>query len=61
MLRDQPKALKAYRDSLALGGTKTLPELFAAAGARFVFNYETLREGTDLIMRTIDELESRSQ
>jgi oligoendopeptidase F len=61
MLRDQPNALKAYRDSLALGGTKTLPELYATAGARFVFNHETLREGVDLIMRKIDELESKWQ
>jgi oligoendopeptidase F len=60
MLRDQPKALKAYRDSLALGGTKTLPELFATAGARFVFNHQTMREGVDLLMRTIDELESKA-
>lgn len=60
MLRDQPKALKAYRDALALGGTKTLPELYAAAGARFAFNHETMREAVDLLMRTIDELESKA-
>lgn len=58
MLRDQPAALRAYRDSLALGGTKALPDLFAAAGAQFVFNHDTLREGVDLLMGTIDELET---
>jgi oligoendopeptidase F len=59
MLRDQPGALRAYRDALALGGTKTLLELYATTGARFVFNYETLGEAVDLIMRTIDQLEQQ--
>lgn len=58
MLRDQPSALRAYRDSLALGGTRALPDLYAAAGARFAFNHDTLGEAVDLMMRTIDELES---
>ena len=57
MLREQPAALKAYRDSLALGGTRALPELYSTAGAHFAFNHETLGEAVDLIMRTIDELE----
>lgn len=36
------KALADYRASLALGGTKSLPELFAAAGGKFAFDGETL-------------------
>ena len=37
-LGDHAGALAAYRRALALGATKTLPELFAAAGAALVFD-----------------------
>ena len=40
---DHAGALRQYRDALALGGSRPLPELFAAAGARFDFSAETLR------------------
>lgn len=33
--QDAPAAVAAYRKALALGGTRPLPELFAAAGVRF--------------------------
>jgi oligoendopeptidase F len=39
---DPRKALANYRAALALGGTRTLPELFAAAGIRFDFSERTL-------------------
>ena len=41
-LSDQASALNAYREALALGNTRPLPELFAAAGARFAFDTETV-------------------
>jgi len=41
-LADRATAVKRYRAALALGGTVTLPELFAAAGARFAFDEETV-------------------
>jgi oligoendopeptidase F len=37
------QALANYRAALALGGTRPLPELFAAAGIRFDFSEKTLR------------------
>jgi oligoendopeptidase F len=40
--RDPRQALSNYRAALALGGTKPLPELFAAAGIRFDFSNKTL-------------------
>lgn len=40
---DHAGALRQYREALALGGSRPLPELFAAAGARFEFSAETLR------------------
>lgn len=57
-LTDQAGAVEAYRRALALGGTATLPELYAAAGARFAFDADTLRGAVELIENTIDELEA---
>ncbi|NDJ84517.1 MAG: M3 family oligoendopeptidase [Chloroflexi bacterium] len=56
-LGDQPAAIEAYRNALALGSTATLPDLFAAAGARFVFDSDTLRAVVDLVEKTIAELD----
>ncbi len=56
-LDDAPAALAAYRSALALGGTVTLPELFAAAGARFAFDAGTLAEAVQLAE---SEIERRS-
>ncbi len=55
-LNDQPGALAAYRKALTLGGTVTLPELFAAAGARFAFDEEALREAVGLMEAKIAAL-----
>jgi oligoendopeptidase F len=55
--KDQAGAVKSYRKALSLGATKTLPELFAAAGAKLAFDAETLGGAVDLIMNTVEELE----
>ncbi len=55
-LNGQPGALAAYRKALTLGGTVTLPELFAAAGARFAFDEEALREAVGLMEAKIAAL-----
>lgn len=52
-LADQPAAVADYRRALALGGTRPLPALYEAAGARFVFNHETVQEAVALIEETI--------
>lgn len=57
-LADSPGAVKAYRKALSLGGTVTLPELFATAGAKFSFDAATLKRSVDLMEQTIEELES---
>lgn len=41
--RDAAQALRDYQAGLALGGSRPLPELFAAAGCRFDFSAETVR------------------
>ncbi len=57
-LRDQAGAVASYRKALALGGTVTLPDLYAAAGVRFAFDSGTLGEIVALIEHTIAEMEA---
>lgn len=56
-LSDQAGAVAAYRRALALGGTVSLPELYAAAGAKLAFDAGTLGAMVSLAERTIEELE----
>jgi oligoendopeptidase F len=56
-LQNPAAALQAYREALALGGTKILPDLFAAAGAEFRFDTAMLGELVALIEETVAELE----
>jgi oligoendopeptidase F len=56
-LRDPTGAVAAYRHALTLGGTAPLPELFAAAGARFAFDAETLRAAVSLLEKQMAALE----
>jgi oligoendopeptidase F len=55
-LKDQAASLANYRRALSLGGTKSLPELYQAAGAAFAFDAETLREAVVLVETTIERL-----
>jgi oligoendopeptidase F len=56
-MSSQSRAVAAYRQALSLGETVTLPELYAAAGARFAFDASTLRDAVALMEKTILELE----
>ncbi len=55
-MRDRASATRKYRQALALGGTRPLPELFAAAGAKFDFSYETLAPLMELVQRELAKL-----
>ncbi len=57
-LTDHAGTVAAYRQALALGGTKTLPELFQAAGAEFRFDTDILTGLVELIESTVAELEA---
>lgn len=58
-LQDAAVALSDYRRALALGGTRTLPELFKAAGAEFRFDTAMLSQLIGLVEQTIEELEGK--
>jgi oligoendopeptidase F len=53
---DPRQALSGYRAALALGGTRPLPELFAAAGIAFDFSEKTLRPLVNAIRQELEQL-----
>ncbi|MFN5581629.1 MAG: M3 family oligoendopeptidase [Gemmatimonas sp.] len=55
-VQDAGNAVAMYKQFLALGGTRTLPELYAAAGATLVFDAPTMKELVDFTMERIDAL-----
>ena len=57
-LKDQAAAVRAYRAALALGGTRSLPELYATAGARFAFDHATMRSAIELLESQLTALYS---
>jgi oligoendopeptidase F len=48
-LQDQAQAVEDYRNALALGGSRPLPELFGTAGARLIFDEAGMAELVILI------------
>jgi oligoendopeptidase F len=53
-LQDQASALAKYKHSLEFGGTKSIPDLFAAAGAKFAFDSQTVGELMALIEQNLE-------
>ena len=56
-LHDPQRAIQRYRHALSLGAMRPLPELYAAAGAKFAFDTATLQDVVHLVMGKIEELE----
>lgn len=54
--RDKVKALADYQAGLALGGSRPLPELFAAAGCRFDFSAQTVKPLVQLARTELEKL-----
>lgn len=57
-LSNQSKAVADYRKALALGGTRSLPELYGTAGVKFAFDADTLGKAVELMEKTIADLET---
>ncbi len=49
-------AIRNYINALALGGTRTLPELFKAAGLQFDFSPETIKGLMEFVKNELDRL-----
>jgi oligoendopeptidase F len=54
--RDKREALAKYQRALALGNSRPLPELFAAAGCRFSFDRATVKPLVDLVKGELSKL-----
>ena len=60
-VQDAGNAVAMYKQFLALGGTRTLPELYAAAGAKLVFDAPTMQELVDFTMERIEALRAGAE
>jgi oligoendopeptidase F len=56
-MKDQTAAVAAYRRALSYGGTLPIPKLYEAAGAKFAFDVETVRQVVSLAEGMIEKLE----
>jgi oligoendopeptidase F len=54
--RGKIAALAGYKSALALGGSRPLPELFAAAGCRFDFSRETISPLVGMVREELEKL-----
>lgn len=52
-LRSKEQAIKSYRNGLALGGSKPLPELFNAAGIKFDFSASTMQPLIEVVQKQL--------
>jgi oligoendopeptidase F len=53
---DKAKALNDYKKSLALGGSRPLPELFSAAGCKFEFSEKTIQPLAKMLREELKKL-----
>ncbi len=54
--RNKAKALDDYKKSLALGGSRPLPELFSAAGCKFEFSAKTIQPTAKMLRKELGKL-----
>ncbi len=55
-LSDRAAAMASYKKALALGGSRPLPELFAAAGIRFDFKVELIASLMETVRKELETL-----
>ena len=59
-LRDQQDAVERYRQALALGNTRSLPELYRAAGVEFTFDTRVIGDLVALVEEELDRWREKS-
>ena len=57
-LADGGRAVQMYREALALGATRPLPELYRTAGARLIFDSNGMRELIELVEEELSTLDN---
>ena len=55
--KNKEKALSNYVEALSLGGTRTLPELYNAAGLNFNFSKEHIKELMAFVSEEMQKLQ----
>jgi oligoendopeptidase F len=55
-MQDSGEAMRQYRSALALGATRSLPELYQAAGAKFTFDVGAIQELAMLVESELERL-----
>ena len=55
-LDDLPGAVRLYREALGLGATRSLPDIYAAAGAELIFDPDRMEALVALVMREVETL-----
>jgi oligoendopeptidase F len=55
-LTDRELAIRQYKEALAIGNTRPLPEIYRAAGARLIFDTSEMAELVEMVERRIREL-----
>jgi len=58
-LKDPKQAVARYRDALALGAVRSLPEIYRAAGARLTFDAKDIGELVNLVETEISRVRAR--
>jgi oligoendopeptidase F len=53
--KDPEQALNNYINALCLGGTKTLPELYAAAGLKFDLSPQHIKTLMEFVKKEMEE------
>jgi oligoendopeptidase F len=56
--RDKARALDSYKSALQLGGSRPLPQLFAAAGCQFEFSQKTIAPLVKVVRKELAGLEN---
>jgi len=57
-LNDPAAAVRQYREALALGATRPLPDLYKAAGARLIFDSDGMRELIEMVEEELATLDA---
>ena len=60
-VRDSGSAVAAYKRFLSLGGTRSLPELYKAAGVKLVFDAATMGELVEFVEERIEALRAGAE
>ena len=54
--KNKQQAIDNYMNALSLGGTKTLPQLYEAAGLKFDFSPENIKTLMDFVAEEMEKI-----